>query len=528
MHEVAGRSGPAQGNGNEVALADFGTVDVNVHHRIPFGVESAFEVEYAVHPIPGARRDIAELAAPPAVVDARVDAEHRIALNEEIEARSAIGLVDVARAEQEPPIGAGKAVDAEGHRIGGVLQIFHAVFARGVAAVVQHVPLREGDALLRPFRPADGGEVKSVRAVLKHGLRGRKVIGHCGKDVHNFLHHRDLCMRCNAVRIGDVRNRAFDERVAARFDHLLPTHRALADALVGHRDVDERRRRKVLHDFFVGGVFGNTHAFGQIRFRRDGRRGQIRRRELPCLFMGGNFVRRHREAVNLHVGEFALESFVEVAPGAIAADSKAHIAVFEVPIGGNVEAVRSGDAVDVHDDLAAELSRERNAVFGARHDVLFDFIAPVSALRTVPDAVRGEPERIQPVVAALRQREPAVFGGLPIVPAKPGYRSARPLVCVGNHLKQKGKAREFFRNVLRFARARQRNFTVKSRLPVCDRDRAGADLGQIVVPHRVLSRIGRVVKLVPYERVDHRLRRACPKSEHTQPQRRKHKRQSEK
>ena len=260
-----GAGAAAQRNGNEGALADLFAVDIDVHHRVAFGVEPALEVEHAVYLIPCILCYGAEFAAPPAVMRARVDTEHGIALYVQVEARRAVVLVDVAGAEQEPPVRARKLVDAEFDGEGGFFEVLDAVFPGGVARVIEHIALREGDAVCRPFGGAYGSEVEIAGAVFEHIFLRGELVGDRGKDVYGFF-HGDLRTRLDAVGVGDVGNGALHIGGVAFLDDAVPKHRALAGGLVGHRYVEEGRGGQIFQDLFIGRTCGNAHGFGQVDF----------------------------------------------------------------------------------------------------------------------------------------------------------------------------------------------------------------------------------------------------------------------
>ena len=149
--------------------------------------------------------------------------------------------------------------------------------------------------------------------------------------------------------------------------------------------------------------------------------------------------------------------------------------------------------------------------------------------------MRGKAQRVQPVLSALRQREPAVLGGSPAVPAETCDRPAQPLICIGDHFEQEGEARERLGYVFRLARRGKGRRPVKRCPAVCNGDDSGilcyvflTKFRQVVVAHRVLAGVGRVVELVPYKRVDGCIRRPRRGGEHAHSQRREGEREGEK
>ena len=200
---------------------------------------------------------------------ARVDTEHkfvrRIFMNDQVEARGTIFFAEVAGAEQAPPFRIRELVDAEPDGEGGFFEVLDAVFPGGVARVIEHIALREGDAVFRPFGGAYGGEVEIAGAVFEHIFLRGELVGDRGKDVYGFF-HGDLRARLDAVGVGDVGNGALHIGGVAFLDDAVPKHRALAGALVGHRYVDEGRGGQIVQDLFIGRTCGNAHGFGQVDF----------------------------------------------------------------------------------------------------------------------------------------------------------------------------------------------------------------------------------------------------------------------
>ena len=128
----------------------------------------------------------------------------------------------------------------------------------------------------------------------------------------------------------------------------------------------------------------------------------------------------------------------------------------------------------------------------------------------------------------LPESKPAPFGRSPHIVAEAYRLHLCHRMGFRRHLIDQRETRQVFREVARFTLRAQLCRAVKRRLPVRDSDGTGADLRQVVVAHRVLAGVGRVVELVPYKRVDGCIRRPRRGGEHAHSQRREGEREGEK